>query len=541
MKLTRREFLWNVSATTGAVLVADLAGAPGIWAVQRVEAAPLSATALKELAAVALEAARKLGCTYADIRINRYRNQFVSLRTSPDRDAGMGSGKALHVPSVSESERFGFGVRVLHSGTWGFAASPRVELDEIARVTKAAAAIARANAPLQRRPVRLAAVPAYQDRYATPVEVDPFAVPIQEKLALLQSVHEAARRTKGVMSVNSSLSFRSEDKYFASTDGSFIQQLLVQTAPSFSATAVDFATRKSKSRSFQVAPTTAGYEQITRAGMLENAERIGAEAVEHLSAPSVEPGPKDLILLPSHLALTIHESIGHSTELDRALGYEANFAGTSFLAPPEKVLGKLQVGSKVVNFVGDRTLPQAMATCGYDDDGVKATSFDVVKEGVFVGYQTIRDQAHLIGQEESTGCCYADSYASVPFQRMPNVWLEPAQEPVSLDDLVSGVDEGILIDGRGSWSIDQQRYNFQFGGDVFWEIKGGKVGRMLADVAYQSKTQDFWTSCAAIADQRFWENVGLTNDGKGQPQQVNAMSHGCSPSLFRRINILRTE
>jgi TldD protein len=343
------------------------------------------------------------------------------------------------------------------------------------------------------------------------------------------------------MTVNSSLSFRSENKYFASTDGSFIQQLLVQSAPSFSATAVDFATRKSKSRSYQVAPITAGYEQITRAGLLENAERIGAEAVEHLAAPSVDPGPKDLILLPSHLALTIHESIGHSTELDRALGYEANFAGTSFLAPPEKVLGKLRVGSSLVNFVGDRTLPQAMATCGYDDDGVKATSFDVIKEGVFVGYQTIRDQAHLVGEETSRGCSNADSFDSVPFQRMPNVWLKPGSDGKSLDDLIAGVEDGILIDGRGSYSIDQQRYNFQFGGDAFWEIKSGKKGRMLADVAYQSRTTDFWGACAAIADQRSWQNFGLTNDGKGQPQQTNAMSHGCAPTLFRRINVLRTE
>jgi TldD protein len=342
------------------------------------------------------------------------------------------------------------------------------------------------------------------------------------------------------MTVNSSLSFRSEDKYFASTDGSFIQQLLVQTTPSFSATAVDFATRKSKTRSFQMAPTTAGYEQITRAGMLENAERVGAEAVEHLSAPSVEPGPKDLILLPSHLALTIHESIGHSTELDRALGYEANFAGTSFLAPPEKVLGKLQVGSKLVNFVGDRTLPQAMATCGYDDDGVKATSFDVVKEGVFVGYQTIRDQAHLVGEESSRGCCNADSFDSVPFQRMPNVWLKPGADGKGLDDLIAGVEDGVLIDGRGSYSIDQQRYNFQFGGQVFYEIKDGKKGEMLRDVAYQAKTPDFWASLDMVGSDHYYKLGGSFFDGKGQPGQSNSVSHGSTWCRFRGVNVINT-
>ena len=240
-------------------------------------------------------------------------------------------------------------------------------------------------------------------------------------------------------------------------------------------------------------------------------------------------------------ALTIHESIGHSTELDRALGYEANYAGTSFVAPPADKMGKFQFGSKVVNVIGDRTLPGAMSTVGYDDDGVKATRWHIIRDGVFMAYQTTRDQAHLVGERESRGCCYADSFDSIPFQRMPNIWLEAGPEGTSLDDLIAQVEDGILIDGRGSYSIDQQRYNFQFGGDAFWEIRNGKKGRMLADVAYQSRTQDFWGACAAIADQRFWENVGLTNDGKGQPSQVNAMSHGCAPALFRRINVLRTE
>jgi TldD protein len=541
MKLTRREFIRTVGATAGAVVVADLLGAPGAWTVQRLEAAPLSSAETKALADVALDKAKGLGCSYADVRINRYRNQIVSLSTRPDRGAGMMSGKVNHVPAVIESESFGFGVRVLHSGTWGFAASPRVTRDEIARITTEAVGIAKANAALQKRPIQLAPVPPYQDRYVTPFEKNPFDVPIQDKLGLLQAVHEAARKTKGVMGVNSSLVFRSEDKYFASTEGSYISQLLIQTAPSFAASAVDFMTRKSKTRSFQIKPMTRGYEHVEQCGMLENAERIGAEAVEHLAAPSVTPGLKDLVLMPSHLSLTIHESIGHSTELDRALGYEANFSGTSFLNPPEKMLGKFQVGSKLMNIVGDRTLPQAMATCGYDDDGVKATSFDIIKEGVFVGYQTTREQAHLVGEKASRGCANADSFDSCPFQRIPNVWLKAGPDGTSLDDLIGQVQDGVLIDGRGSYSIDHQRYNFQFGGDAFWEIKNGKKGAMIADVAYQARTMDFWNAMAGIADQRFWENFGLTNDGKGQPQQTNSMSHGCSPSLFRGINVLRTE
>lgn len=540
MPLSRRDFLRNLGITAGAATVVDLLDAP-FFSIQRLEAAPLAPTELEALANTALDKARKLGCSYADIRINRYRNRSVSLRTSPDRSAGMMSGKVNHVPGVVENETYGFGVRVLHSGTWGFAASPVVNKDNVARVTAQAAGIARANAALRQRAVELAPVPAYRDTYSTPYEKNPFDIPIQDQLAFLQSVNDGAKKVRGVVSVNSNLTFRTEDKYFASTEGSYIQQLVMQTAPSLTATAVDFATRKSKSRSFQSNPRTAGYEHVETCGMLAGAERVGTEAVEHLAAPSVQAGLKDLVLLPTHLSLTIHESIGHSTELDRALGYEANFAGTSFLAPPERVLGKFQVGSPLVNVIGDRTLPGAMSTVGYDDDGVKTTRWNIVKDGVFMAYQTIRDQALLVGETASRGCCYADSFDSIPFQRMPNVWLEAGTDGKSLDDLIAMVEDGILIDGRGSYSIDQQRYNFQFGGDAFWEIKNGKQGRMIADVAYQSRTQDFWGACSGIADQRFWENVGLSNDGKGQPQQINAMSHGCSPALFRGINVLRTE
>ena len=536
MSLSRREFLRNLGVAAGAAAVVDLIDGP-FWLVEDVQAAPLALADLESLASAALGRAKQLGATYADIRINRYRNRSVSLRTSPER----GSDRMNHVPGVIETGSFGFGVRVIHSGSWGFAASPEVTKTAIARATAEAVAIAKANSALQRSPVQLAPVPAYKDKYVTPHVRDPFEVAIQDQIAYLQSVHDAAGKVKGIRTTNSSLVFRTEDKYFASSDGSSIQQLILQTAPSFTATAVDVASRKSKSRSFQVNPVTAGYEHVESSGMVERAPQLAAEAVEHLAAPSVEPGVKDLILMPSHLGLTIHESIGHSTELDRALGYEANYAGTSFLAPPEKTMGKFPFGSKIVNVVGDRTLPKAMSTVGYDDDGVKATRWHIVKDGVFMAYQTIRDQAHLVGETESRGCCYAESFDSIPFQRMPNVWLEAGRDGASLDDLIAQVEDGVLIDGRGSYSIDQQRYNFQFGGDAFWEIKNGKKGRMLADVAYQSRTQDFWNACAAIADQRHWENVGLMNDGKGQPPQSNAMSHGCSPTLFRRINVLRTE
>jgi TldD protein len=494
----------------------------------------LPVEALKELAAFALERARKAGASYADVRINRYRSQTVTLRSQPD----FSSGTLNHVPSVSDSESFGFGLRVLAQGSWGFSASSRVTRDEIARAAKEAVEIARANAPLRRQPVTLAALKAQTGVYRTAVTKDPFAVPVPEKLALLRATNDEVKKVKGVFSAFSVVAQRAEHRLFASTDGSVLEQHVFQIAPELTATAVEKG-RKSKSRTYRPHAVTAGYEAVERAKLEAEARRVGEEAVAHLKAPSVKPGKKDLVLLPTHLGLTIHESIGHSTELDRALGYEANFAGTSFLTPDK--LGKFRVGAELISFRGDRTRPESLSTCGWDDDGVATTEFPIVDKGIFVGYQTIRDQAHIVGAESSTGCCYADSYASIPFQRMPNVWLVPAPRPVTLAQLVAGVEDGILIDGRGSYSIDQQRYNFQFGGDAFWEIKHGKVGGQIADVAYQSRTPDFWQSCDGLGGQDTWQNVGLNADGKGQPQQLNAMSHGCPPARFRGINVLRTE
>jgi TldD protein len=534
---SRRAFLGRCGAGAGAAAWTALG--PGGWttatATARASAlaAAFDADRLAELAAFALERARSAGASYADIRINRYREQSVRLRVQADP----GTGQPVEVPSVSDDGSFGFGLRVLADGAWGFSASYEVTREAIARAAAEAVEVARANASLRRRPIELAPTPSYHDTYRTTIVTDPFTVPIDQKLELLRDAAARARAVAGVFSVLGWIEIRREDRFFASTEGSVIEQHIDQVSPEITATAVERG-RKVKSRTYRPHASCAGYEVVERADLVGHARRIGEEAVAHLKAPSVSPGVKDLVLLPTHLGLTIHESIGHSTELDRALGYEANFAGTSFLTPEK--LGTFRVGSDLVHFNGDRTRPGSLSTCGYDDDGVKTRQFPIIKAGIFVGYQTIRDQAHLIGQRESMGCCYADSYASVPFQRMPNVWLEPSEKPVTLDDLVSGVDDGILIDGRGSYSIDQQRYNFQFGGDAFWEIQGGKVRGMLADVAYQSRTPDFWSACDGIGGTALWENVGLNRDGKGQPQQINAMSHGCAPARFRRINILRT-
>lgn len=490
---------------------------------------------LEDLADVALRQAKKLKASYCDIRIGRYRNQNVMVRISPVP----GSEKPNEVPVIVDRDSFGFGVRVIVDGAWGFAASSVVTSEEIARITAEAVTVARASATLNSTPVVLAPAKAYKERWTSRFEQNPFDVPIAGKLTLLL---DAAREVKAGRKIFGSagwLRFDSTDKYFASSEGASIQQLIVQTNAVLLANAVDIANRLSRIRNYTPPPLSAGYEYVAAMNWKENALRIREEVVEHLQAPPVKPGRKDLVLLPSNLSLTIHESIGHSTELDRALGFEANRAGTSFLTVDKR--GRERVGSGIVSLYGDRITPRGLATAAFDDDGVKTTKFPIISKGIFVGYQTTREQAHLIGEKESRGCSYADSWSSVPFQRMPNVSLEPGQSETTLVDLIAGVDDGILIDGRGSYSIDQQRYNFQFGGDAFYEIRGGKQRGMLSRVAYQSRTPDFWLSCDGIAGPAYWQLYGLLNDGKGEPPQSNAMSHGCSPARFRQVNVVLTD
>ena len=481
---------------------------------------------MKELTSLALEVARSSGAGYADIRINRYRNQRLSARED-------------HLTGLSDSESFGFGVRALVRGAWGFAASNEVARDEINRVALLAVATAKANIPGRREPVRLAPVPAYEDVWQTPYVKDPLRVPLSRKVDLLLAINREALRVPGVKYCSSSLHFVREDKVFASTEGTYLEQVLVRCNPAYTVTAVDGRTGRFDTRSHDLPPAAYGYEHVEEAHLVEDAPRIAEEAVRKLRARPVTPGMRDLVLHPSNLWLTIHESVGHPTELDRALGYEANFAGTSF-ATPDK-LGKLRFGSPIVNFVGDRILPGGLATVGYDDEGVRAQRWHLVRDGLFVDYQTTREQAHWIGQKASNGCAHADSWASIPFQRMPNVSLLPGERPLSVEELIAGVEDGIYIVGDGSYSIDQQRYNFQFSGQFFLEIKKGKLGEPLRDLAYQANTTEFWNACDGIGGPEAWMTHGTFYDGKGEPGQINAVSHACSPARFRQINILNTE
>ena len=517
--LTRRQILAGTGAglALGAAQSARLVSARGI----------LDASALDTIIGRALAAAKKAGASYADIRIHRVRNETVSTRED-------------HITGINYDESYGLGVRALFRGAWGFAASSAVEAKEAVRVAHRAVQMARANARIPSDGVKLAPVESHVDVWQTALSTDPFEVSPEEKAEFLLSINRQVLGVKGISFVTSRVESAHEWKVFASTEGTRVEQNQTRMNPGYTATAIDSKKGEFASRDHEIQPYQGGWEYVVKSTMLADARLIGEQAVEKLKAPSVQPGPKDLVLLPSNLWLTLHESVGHPTELDRAMGYEANYAGTSF-ATVDK-LGKLRYGSPLIDMYADKTTPGGLATCGYDDDGVKTQRWDIIKEGLFVGYQTTRDQAHWIGEERSRGCCYAQNYESFPFQRMPNLSLAPNPDPkIRTQDLVAATDDGVLVTGRGSWSIDHQRYNFQFGGQMFYEIKNGRVTRALNDVAYQSNSVEFWNACDMLGGEKTWRLGGSFHDGKGEPSQSNAVSHGCPSARFRGINVLNTK
>jgi TldD protein len=460
------------------------------------------------------------------------------------------------VQNVANSESFGVGIRVLADGCWGFAASNRVTKEDVARTAERAVAVAKANAKIGSDPVQLAAQKGFGDvTWKTPIEKNAFAVPVKDKVDLLLSVNAAAM-SAGATFVNSVILAVNEQKFFASTDGSYIDQDIHRLFPNFTVQKVDRASGKFESRKSLSSPVGMGYEYLTpkpgssvsgivtrykdRYDILDDVKNATAEVTQKVNAKSVEPGKYDLILDPSHLWLTIHESVAHPTELDRVLGYEANYAGTSFLTMEKLKSKDFHFGSKLVNIVADKLQPGSLGAIGYDDEGVPAKKWDIIKDGVLVNFQAIRDQAHILGLKESQGCCYAQSWNDVQFQRMPNVSLQPGKQKMSVDDIIKNTEKGIYIIGDGSFSIDQQRYNFQFGGQSFYEVKNGKIVGMLKDVSYQANTQEFWNSCSAIADESDYRLGGAFNDGKGQPGQSNAVSHGSSTTKFDGVNVINT-
>ena len=498
----------------------------------------------KSLADAALAASRDAGASYCDVRIGRYLRQFVITREDK-------------VQNVVNTESTGAGVRVIADGAWGFSATNNLTADGVANATRQAVAIAKANAKVQTAQVQFAKAPALGEvSWKTPIVKNAMTVPIKDKVDLLLGVNASATKA-GASFVNSMLFLVNEQKYFASTDGSYIDQDVHRIWAPMSVTAIDKASGKFRERDGLSSPMGMGYEYLDGAAsgkttlpngvivygnsydMEEDAIAAARQAQEKLKAPSVKPGKYDLVLDPSHTWLTIHESVGHPLELDRVLGYEANYAGTSF-ATLDKRRDKFQYGSDKVTIFADKTQQGSLGAVGYDDEGVKTKRWDLIKDGVLVDYQTIRDQAHIVGKTESDGCCYADSWSSVQFQRMANVSLAPGKQKQSVADMIKGVENGIYIIGDGSFSIDQQRYNAQFGGQLFYEIKDGKITKMLEDVAYQIRTPEFWNACSAVCGASDYRMGGSFFDGKGQPGQVSAVSHGSSTARFDGINVINT-
>ncbi|WP_462264817.1 TldD/PmbA family protein [Mucilaginibacter sp.] len=542
--MKRRDFIYLSGMSASAMMLARMQATGRPIEQEMALYNAIDAKAKKELADVALNAAKSKGATYADVRIGRYLNQAIITREN-------------RVQNVANTESYGVGIRVIANGCWGFAATNDVTRDGMAKTAERAVAVAKANAILGGAPVQLAPQKGYGEvSWKTPMERNSFEVPIKEKVDLLLSCNAAAM-TGGASFVNSSLFSVNEQKYFASTDGSYIDQDVHRIYPNFGVTKIDAASGDFETRSSLASPRGMGYEYVIpkaeekvtgvvtrykdRYDMLEDIKAATENAKQKLSAKTVEPGKYDLVLDPSHLWLTIHESVGHPTELDRVLGYEANFAGTSFLTLDKWKTGKFNFGSKNVNVTGDKLQPGSLGAVGYDDEGVKTGKWDIIKDGILVNYQATRDQAHVIGLDHSQGCCYADSWDSVQFQRMPNVSLQPGKTPLSVDNMIKNVEKGIYIIGDGSFSIDQQRYNFQFGGQLFYKIENGKIAGMLNDVAYQANTQEFWNSCAAVCDKNDFRLGGSFSDGKGQPQQVSAVSHGSSTALFKGVNVINTK
>jgi TldD protein len=531
---SRREFLQLSSAAALGLAAYRI---PPYYRSPEYDAPPLSDPKFKELAMRALDAAKSAGAEYSDVRISQNRNQAIQAREH-------------RVQALNDSETFGFGVRALVRGAWGFAASRDLSPDEMVRVARQAVAQAQANRAALERPVVLAPVtPTANGTWRGPAEIDPFDVPVEEKVALLLDANAAALNVKGAKFVTSAMFFLREEKTLATSDGTYVVQTIYRSQPRMNVTAVapDFSDFQSI-QSNDIAPRGLGYEHVRDAKLVDNATRWATEAVEKLSAKSVEVGRYDLVLHPTHLWLTVHESIAHPTELDRAMGYEANYAGTSFVSPPEKMLGQFRYGPEIMNIQGDRMQPGSLSACGWDDEGVVPETFLIIKKGIVNDYQTTREQAPWLDwwykkqgkTTHSHGCSYAQSWEDIQFQRMPNVSLLPGEKEQSYEDIIAATDRGIAIMGDGSFSIDQQRYNAQFGGQLFYEIKGGKIVGMLKDVAYQMRTPDFWNSMDMIGGKKSYFMGGAFNDGKGQPSQSNAVSHGCVPSRFRNINVINT-
>jgi len=483
---------------------------------------------MREFADRALNTAQSKGATYADIRIVRRETQNITVKNGV-------------VQTLSLDSDFGFGVRVIAEGAWGFASSNRLTLEEIDRVSAQAVTIAKASALMKLADVDLGPSEVHVDVYRTPVEIDPFTVSLEEKRDVLLAADKEARAVDGVAVAQGTLGFQRETKTFASSEGSFIEQTMIETGLGLTVRAVSEGEMQQRSypNSFGRHQGTAGYEFIAQWDLPGNARRIAEEAVALLSAPSCPSKVTSLILDGPQLALQVHESCGHPIELDRVYGTEAAFAGTSFLTPEK--LGTYRYGSDVVNMVSDAVTPTGLGTYGYDDEGVPGQHTDIVKDGIFVGYLTSRETAtrlhktHPDAPERSNGAMRADGWNRIPIIRMNNVSLMAGEW--TLDDLIADTEDGMYMLTNKSWSIDDKRLNFQFGTELAYEIKNGKLGRMVKNATYTGITPLFWGGCDAVCNADHWHVWGTPNCGKGQPGQTAHTGHGTAPARFRNVRV----
>ena len=476
---------------------------------------------MKDLAEAALNAAQVKGAQYADVRLDEQLQQDIEVKNG-------------QLAAVSDSSSEGVGVRVLVDGAWGFAGSSRLEKGEVEEVVERAVRIARASARVRSTPVDLGAPVTSRGQYRTPVERDPFTVPLSEKVDLLLRADRAMGAVKDITIREGSMEFIRQRKVFASTEGALTEQELYESGAGIEATATspDEVQNRSYPNSFGRHQGSGGYEYVTALELDKHGQRIAEEAVALLSAAQCPSGVKTLILDASQVALQIHESCGHPTELDRVFGMEAAYAGTSFMTPEK--LNQLRYGSPQVTITADALTPTGLGTFGWDDEGVPAQRSFLIKEGLFVGYLTSRETASVLGQS-SNGTMRADGWNRIPLIRMTNVSLQPADS--SLERMIAETRDGVYMETNRSWSIDDKRLNFQFGTQLAYEIVDGKRGRMLKNATYAGITPEFWNSCDAVAGKSEWRVWGLANCGKGQPPQTAHVAHGASPARFQNVRV----
>ena len=476
-----------------------------------------------DLLKLACDTASKAGCQFADARYLSIQRQRVVSRD-------------LALSNCNDSEDRGFGVRVLYRGAWGFASSPTYSAAEVERVVGLALRIARASAmALRQGGVKWAPEAPLKLSFKSSCTQDPFAVSLEDKADLLIAANEVMLGNKAVMRAQGFLSFKRVQRWYVNTEGAELHSDVTTSESAIWAIAVghgDF-----QERNWKAPATTQGFESYSKAEFLDQAERVAAEAEEKLSAKLAPEGYFDIVTDSENLSLTIHESVGHATELDRVMGYEVSMAGSSFVSRDK--MGEFQYGSREVNLVADNTLENGLATQGFDDDGVPGQRWEIVTDGIFQTYSTGREFAHYIGEQRSRGSCRADHWSSIPIVRIPNLFLMPGKASLSPDELIGDIKHGLYFEGMDSFSIDQWRLNFQFGGNAVWEIKNGKKAGMLKAALYQSRTPTFWNACDATCDADHWQAHGVTNCGKGDPMQVAQMTHGAAPTRFRNIRICR--